>query len=115
MRLKLPLSRPPTGLKFTPASSETAVEPRSPAATIRAGEANAAACTGSGDGVTSDAVSPPSTVRTSWSPLSVAKTQSCAEAQRIALSVADDPDIARGDQVAPPSFVRSSSEPSPAA
>jgi hypothetical protein len=113
--LKLPPSRPPTGLKFTPASSDTAVDPRSPAATIRIGDAKAAACTGSGDGVTSEAVSPASAVRTSWSPRSVVKTHSCADAQRTELSVADEPDTARGDHVAPPSVVRRSRDPSPAA
>jgi hypothetical protein len=76
MRLKLPPSLPPTGLKFTPASSDTAVDPRSPAATMRPGDANAAACTGSGEGVTREAISPASAVRTSWSPRSVVKTHS---------------------------------------
>src|SRR5919201_2208850 len=105
MRLNVPLKRPPIGANLTPATSEIAVEPMSPPATIRVGEANAAAWIGSGDAVTSVAESPPSVVRTSWSPRSVVMTHTCALAQRIEVRVAVDPANGCGDHVAPPSAV----------
>ena len=115
IRENAPLRRPPTAVKFIPASSDSAVEPSSPPATIRVGEAKAAAWIGSGLGVTSVALSPPSFVRTSCPPPSVVITHSAGDAQRIEVSAAPEPARPRAAQVAPPSLVRRTSEPSPTA
>ena len=104
-----------TGANFTPASSEVAVDPSSPPTTTRVAEANAAACTASVDGVTSVAVSPPSAVRTSWSPCSVVMTHNPAVAQRIEVRFALEPANALAFHVAPPSVVFRNTEPSPTA
>src|SRR5436853_513787 len=81
-RVNWPISRPPTGVKFAPASSEKAVDPCWPAATSRVVVANAAANSGSVDGDGQDQLVPPSLVTPMTLPVFVVTTHTSSLAQR---------------------------------
>jgi hypothetical protein len=104
-------------VNVTPASSESTVVPAWPAATTRVAAANAAVKTGAVEGVTEDAVAPPSVVRSSRSPLPVAITQTSTPVQEMPVrsSPAGAPSRGRVVHVWPPSVDTSSAVPLPTA
>jgi hypothetical protein len=107
IRVNLPTSRPPIGRNVAPVSSETTVEPCSPVAARRVGDANAAARIGSVDGVgNAKGVSPPSVVMPSCVPCWVVMTQTLSVAQATDVRFCGPlPPIGLATHVAPPSLV----------
>ena len=89
--------------------------PVAPPAAMRVAEAKPAAKIGSWEGVTSLAVAPPSSVRTSAVPGSVVMTHSVSDAHEIERRLVGGMPMSLGVQVAPPSLVTRNSEPSPTA
>ena len=103
-----------TVVQVSPASSETTVAPKLPAAIARVGEAKLTAKILSVDGVTDEKLSPPSAVRNRRSPVSVVIRQVAAVAHLIEVS-ARLPPVDFTVHVSPPSTVRRTDDPAPTA